>query len=44
MQASSTQNGRDSIGRRLGVKKFGGEEVFPDDILIRQRGFKWRPG
>lgn len=28
----------------IGVKKFGGEEVFPDDILIRQRGFKWRPG
>ncbi|EGR33414.1 ribosomal protein, putative [Ichthyophthirius multifiliis] len=44
LQASSTQNGRDSIGRRLGVKKFGGEEVFPNDILARQRGFKWKPG
>ncbi|KAL4497383.1 hypothetical protein ABPG72_011318 [Tetrahymena utriculariae] len=44
MQASSTQNGRDSIGRRLGIKKFGGEEVFPDDILARQRGFKWHAG
>merc|ERR1712146_168188 len=43
MQASSTNNTKDSAGRRLGVKKFGGEEVFPDDIL-RQRGFKHHPG
>ena len=44
MQASSTSKTKDSAGRRLGVKKFGGEEVFPNDIVIRQRGFKWRPG
>ena len=44
MQASSTQNGRDSIGRRLGLKKFGGEEVYPNDIIARQRGFKWKTG
>ena len=44
MQASSTNKTKDSAGRRLGVKKFGGEEVFPNDILIRQRGYKWRPG
>ena len=44
MQASSTHKTKDSAGRRLGVKKFGDEEVFPNDILIRQRGFKWRPG
>lgn len=44
MQATSTNKTKDSAGRRLGVKKFGGEEVFPNDILIRQRGFKWKPG
>ncbi|KAM3132745.1 hypothetical protein pb186bvf_015173 [Paramecium bursaria] len=44
MQASSTQKTKDSAGKRLGVKKFGGEEVFPNDILIRQRGFRWKPG
>lgn len=44
MSASSTQKTKDSAGRRLGVKKFGSEEVFPNDILIRQRGFKWKPG
>ena len=44
MQASSTSKTKDSAGRRLGVKKFGGEEVFPNDIIIRQRGFKWKPG
>lgn len=40
----SSRNGRDSIGRRLGVKKFGGEHVIPGNILIRQRGTKWHPG
>jgi len=40
----SSRNGRDSIGRRLGVKKFGGEAVIPGNILIRQRGTKWWPG
>jgi large subunit ribosomal protein L27 len=40
----STRNGRDSIGRRLGVKKFGGEVVIPGNIIIRQRGTKYRPG
>ncbi|MBF0447970.1 MAG: 50S ribosomal protein L27 [Magnetococcales bacterium] len=36
----STRNGRDSAGRRLGVKKFGGEQVVPGNIIIRQRGTK----
>ncbi len=40
----STRNGRDSAGRRLGVKKFGGELVVPGNIIIRQRGTKFRPG
>ena len=40
----SSRNGRDSIGRRLGVKKFGGEQVVPGNIIIRQRGTKWYPG
>ncbi len=40
----SSRNGRDSIGRRLGVKKFGGEVVIPGNIIIRQRGTKWHPG
>ena len=40
----SSRNGRDTIGRRLGVKKFGGEIVVPGNIIIRQRGTKWRPG
>ncbi len=40
----SSRNGRDSIGRRLGVKKFGGEFVAPGNIIIRQRGTKWHPG
>ena len=44
MQASSTQNTKDSAGRRLGVKKLGGEEVFPMDIVVRQRGAKYKPG
>jgi len=40
----SSRNGRDSAGRRLGVKKFGGEAVVPGNIIIRQRGTKWHPG
>jgi large subunit ribosomal protein L27 len=40
----STSNGRDSIGRRLGVKKFGGEMVKSGNILVRQRGTKYQPG
>ena len=40
----STRNGRDSAGRRLGVKKFGGEAVIPGNIIIRQRGTKYKPG
>ena len=40
----SSRNGRDSIGRRLGVKKFGGENVLAGNIIIRQRGTKFHPG
>ena len=40
----SSRNGRDSEGRRLGVKKFGGELVVPGNIIIRQRGTKYNPG
>ncbi len=40
----SSRNGRDSAGRRLGVKKFGGEAVIPGNIIARQRGNKWWPG
>ncbi len=40
----SSRNGRDSAGRRLGVKKFGGEEVIGGNIIIRQRGTKVYPG
>lgn len=40
----SSRNGRDSEGRRLGVKKFGGQAVIPGNILIRQRGTKYHPG
>ena len=40
----SSRNGRDSAGQRLGVKKFGGERVLSGNILVRQRGTKWRPG
>lgn len=40
----SSNNGRDSIGRRLGVKKFGGENVIAGNIIVRQRGTKWYPG
>ena len=40
----SSRNGRDSAGRRLGVKKFGGEAVIPGNIILRQRGTQWHPG
>ncbi len=40
----SSRNGRDSDGRRLGVKKFGGEQVVGGNIIIRQRGTKVHPG
>ena len=40
----SSRNGRDSAGRRLGVKKFGGESVVPGNIIVRQRGTKFHPG
>lgn len=40
----SSRNGRDSAGRRLGVKKFGGENVIPGNIILRQRGTQWHPG
>jgi large subunit ribosomal protein L27 len=40
----STRNGRDSHSKRLGVKKYGGEVVMAGNILIRQRGTKYRPG
>ena len=40
----STQNNRDSAGRRLGVKKYGGEVVIPGNIIIRQRGTRIHPG
>ncbi len=42
--AGSTRNGRDSNSKRLGVKKFGGEQVLAGNILIRQRGTKVHPG
>jgi large subunit ribosomal protein L27 len=42
--AGSTKNGRDSNAQRLGVKKFGGEKVKAGNILIRQRGMKFKPG
>ncbi len=40
----SSRNGRDSAGKRLGVKKFGGEAVISGNIIIRQRGTKYYPG
>lgn len=40
----SSRNGRDSAGRRLGVKKYGGEIAIPGNIIIRQRGTKFFPG
>ena len=42
--AGSTKNGRDSNAKRLGVKKFGGELVQAGNILVRQRGTKFKPG
>jgi large subunit ribosomal protein L27 len=40
----SSRNGRDSAGRRLGVKLFGGEQAVPGNIIVRQRGTKFWPG
>ena len=40
----SSRNGRDSAGRRLGVKKFGSEAVVAGNIIVRQRGTKYHPG
>jgi large subunit ribosomal protein L27 len=40
----SSRNGRDSAGRRLGVKRYGGESVLAGNILVRQRGTQWHPG
>ncbi|XBS70449.1 50S ribosomal protein L27 [Acerihabitans sp. KWT182] len=40
----STRNGRDSESKRLGVKRFGGEEVLAGSIIVRQRGTKFHPG
>ena len=40
----SSRNGRDSAGRRLGVKKYGGEKVIAGNIIVRQRGTKFHPG
>ena len=40
----SSRNGRDSAGRRLGIKKYSGQTVIPGNIIARQRGTKWHPG
>jgi large subunit ribosomal protein L27 len=40
----SSRNGRDSAGRRLGLKKSGGQAVIPGNIIVRQRGTKYHPG
>ena len=40
----SSRNGRDSAGRRLGVKRYGGQFVSPGNIIVRQRGTKIHPG
>jgi large subunit ribosomal protein L27 len=40
----SSRNGRDTAGRRLGVKRYGGEHVLAGNILVRQRGTQWHPG
>ena len=40
----SSRNGRDSAGKRLGIKAFGGEHVVPGNIIARQRGTTWHPG
>ena len=40
----SSRNGRDSAGRRLGVKLYGGQAAIPGNIIVRQRGTTWHPG
>lgn len=40
----SSRNGRDSAGRRLGVKLYGGQHAIPGNIIVRQRGTQWHPG
>lgn len=40
----STRNGRDSAGRRLGIKLFGGQRAYPGNIILRQRGTEFYPG
>ena len=40
----SSSNGRDSNPKYLGVKKYGGQDVIPGNIILRQRGTKWHPG
>ncbi len=40
----SSRNGRDTEGRRLGIKKSGGQEVLAGNIILRQRGTRWKPG
>lgn len=40
----SSKNGRDSAGRRLGIKRYGGEEILAGNIIVRQRGTKYKPG
>lgn len=40
----SSRNGRDTAGRRLGVKLFGGQAAIPGNIIVRQRGTRWFPG
>ncbi|MBK7249573.1 MAG: 50S ribosomal protein L27 [Gammaproteobacteria bacterium] len=40
----STRNGRESHSKRLGVKRFGGEQVLAGNIIVRQRGTQWHPG
>lgn len=44
MRAGVTKNKKDSAGRRLGIKKYGGEEIRENEIILRQRGFKWKAG
>jgi large subunit ribosomal protein L27 len=44
MRQGVTKNKKDSAGKRLGLKKFGGEEIRESQIILRQRGFKWKPG
>ncbi len=44
LQASSTKNKATAPGKRLGVKRQSDNFVYPNDIIVRQRGWKWRPG